>query len=114
MFYIRAFEETGVMSSLKIKQINNADSLPDSYIAFNGTGNVWRKIHHTSSFNSLDLFNGVLDVEHELGRKYVSVSVYDEQDMQVIPDFVKVLDNSSLQIGLNSFGYFADWTIAIS
>lgn len=108
------------MSRVALKQINNSDSIPDSYIAFDGQVNVWRKIHHTAKFSILDLEGGTtLLVSHTLGRKYVNVTVYDEDDMAFLPDSIHVIDEDSLVIGLESFVLALsaapeDWTITIS
>jgi hypothetical protein len=100
------------MSGLKIKQISNSGSPPDSYIAFNGAMNVWQKIRHVVEFTSADLVNGVLTVQHDLGRKYVVVTVYDEDDFQIVADQVKVFDDV-VEIYLNSFNV-TNWVAIIS
>lgn len=104
------------MSNLRIKQISNAGSSPDSCIVFDGQGNVWRKLHYTSKFHPGDLNEqGVLLVQHNLGRKYVHIAIYDDDDYQVIPDFVKVLDDTSALVGVNSFlNSLTEWTIVAS
>lgn len=103
------------MSDLKIKQISNVGSPPDSYIAFNGSKNVWQKIHHTQEFTLLDLDDGVLAVQHDLGRKFVHVTIYDEEDCVVIPDQIKVFDDGSVEVTLVSFmDGITNWTVAVS
>ena len=100
------------MSELKIKQISNSGSPPDAYIAFNGARNIWQKIRHMVEFSSMDLIDGVLTVQHDLGRKYVVVTIYDDQDEQVIADQVKVFDDY-VEINLSSFAV-SDWVVMIS
>lgn len=104
------------MSDLKIKQISNQGSPPNSYIAFNGSKNIWQKIHHTQEFTALDLEDGVLSVQHDLGRKFVTVAVYDSDDEQIMPDGVKVFDDGHVEITLTSFESSMDnpWTVAIA
>lgn len=103
------------MSDLKIKQISNQGSPPNSYIAFNGSKNVWQKIHHTQEFSTLDLEDGVLFVQHDLGRKFVTVAIYDDNDEQVLPDNVKVFNDGHVEITLTSFeSMITTWTVAIA
>lgn len=103
------------MSDLKIKQISNLGSLPNSYIAFNGSKNVWQKIRHNATFSVEDLEGGVLLVDHGLGRKYVQVTIYDENDFQVLPDQVRVLENDQVEVHLHSFeSSITDWVILVS
>lgn len=106
------------MSSLKIKQINNAGTVPNSCIAFDGMDNVWRKLFHLEEFTVSDLdTNGVLTVSHTLGRKYVAIAVYDNQDLLIIPDQVKAIDANTTSITLSSFKdtmASATWTVSVS
>ena len=104
------------MSDLKIKQISNQGSPPNSYIAFNGSKNIWQKIHHTQEFTPFDLEDGVLSVQHDLGRKFVTVAVYDGDDEQILPDGVKVFDDGHVEITLTSFesSMTTPWTVAIA
>lgn len=106
------------MSSLKIKQINNAGIEPDSCIAFDGYVNVWRKMYHVVEFNATELdANNALTITHSLGRKYVAVAVYDDQDMMLIPDQVKAIDANTTKITFTSYlSSIADktWTVSIS
>lgn len=103
------------MSDLKIKQISNKDSLPNSYIAFNGSKNVWQKIRHTQEFSSSDLTNGVLLVDHELGHKFVQVTIYDEDGWQVGPDNVRAIDTSTAEVHLQSFASdLNNWVVVVS
>lgn len=100
------------MSNLKVKQISNLGGEPGSYITFDGNANRWQKIRHVMEFSDIDLVNGVLTVGHNLDRKYVVVTIYDEEDCQVIPDQVKVFDGF-VEVTLSSFDVL-DWTILIS
>ena len=100
------------MSDLKIKQISNVGSAPNSYIAFNGARNVWQKIRHVEEFTSSDLLDGILTIQHDLGRKYVVVTIYDEDDSQVLADKVKVYDEY-VEVTLTSFDV-TDWVVIVS
>lgn len=104
------------MSQLKIKQISNVDSAPGSVIAFDGEQNVWRSLHFTSTFDVDDLDESdVLVIMHELGRKFVNVSVYDENDELVIPDSVKMTGIGTIEVKLSSFvDMITTWTFTIS
>lgn len=104
------------MSDLKIKQISSAGSQPNSHIVFDGTKNVWQKIRHMQTFDADDLTNdGTLFVQHDLGRKYVQVAVYDDDDCQVLPDQVKVMDGDIVAVTLQSFrADISSWVILIS
>ena len=100
------------MSNLKIKQIDNLGGEPGSYIAFDGFTNKWQKIRHIEEFTDLDLTGGVLTVEHNLGRKYVVVTIFDEDDSQIIPDQIQVFDDM-VEISLNSFDV-TNWVVMVS
>lgn len=91
------------MTQLRIKQIHNADSPPNSYIAFNGSKNVWQKIRHTEDFALSELTDGKLAINHGLGRKYVQVAIYDDEGWQVRPDNVRLLSTDELEIYFTSF-----------
>lgn len=103
------------MSQLKIKQIRNEDAIPESYIAFDGNKNVWQKMRHTQVIFTSDLDDGVLTIHHGMRRKYVVVTVYDDDDHQVVPDQVRVMDNDIVEIHLTSFASNVDnWVLVIS
>jgi len=100
------------MTSLRIKQLSNQGSTPNSSIVFDGMNNVWQKVRHMAEFTSADLVNGILTVQHDLERKYVQVTIYDEDDSQIIADQVKVFDNM-VQVYLNSFTV-TNWVVLVS
>jgi len=69
----------------------------------------------TLEFGSGDLDNGVLAVSHGLGRKYVNVSLYDDNEEQIAnPDRVIAVDESTCHIYLNSFLVEGSWHVSIS
>lgn len=104
------------MSNLRIKQISNSGAPGGSVIAFDGSANVWQKINHTQGFSSGDLDEeGFLLVDHEIGRKYVNVTIYDADDEMVIPDSVKAISESQVRIGLRSFSQgLLEWIVVVS
>lgn len=103
------------MSDLKIKQISNSGSLPNSYIAFNGSKNVWQKIRHTQEFTGSDLDSNLdLLVEHELGFKFVHVTVYDNTSHMVLPSEVFLMDNQTLMVNMAGFAMSGTWTVVVS
>lgn len=92
------------MSNLRIKQISNAGAFGGSVIAFDGSGNIWQKLSHTQEITLDDLDDdGFIELDHGLGRKYVHVSVFDGDDLQVIPDLVKPLDITTIRVGIKSY-----------
>lgn len=59
---------------------------------------------YSCTFIHSTLTNGTLHVTHSLGRKYVVCEVYDDAGYKVIPDSVRVINTSTLEIDLSSFG----------
>lgn len=67
-----------------------------------------------TSFTSGDLSaSGFLSVTHSLGNKYNHVSMYDENDENVIAT-VKPVSNSSLTVDLSSFPVSGTWNIVVT
>lgn len=58
--------------------------------------------------------SGILTVEHNLNQKYVMVSVYDSDDYTVVPDRIKMVSETQLEIHLNSFETVENWTILVT
>ena len=56
------------------------------------------------SFTNSDLSSGKLTITHNLGHKYCSVTIIDNNDKIIIPDDVTYVDENSLQVDLSSFG----------
>jgi len=54
-------------------------------------------------FTNADLVGGVLTVTHGMQKAYVLASVYDETNSIVIPDNITILNNTQLNVDLNSF-----------
>ena len=104
------------MSNLRIKQISNAGASGGSVIAFDGRVNIWQKLNHVEVVDVDDLDEeGTIEIQHDLGRKYVTVAIYDQEDQMILPDSVKVIDESLTRIGLASFATSgSNWTIVIA
>lgn len=56
------------------------------------------------NFADGDLSSGVLTVTHNLNSQYVSVTVFDNNDLIIIPDDVDATGTTALTIDLTSFG----------
>lgn len=66
------------------------------------------------SFVDADLVAGVLTVNHNLGQRYNSVTVYDDSEQIILPDFVTDVDANNLTIDLSSFGAIAGtWNLVV-
>lgn len=66
------------------------------------------------SFVDVDLTSGVLSVTHGLGQKYVNVTVYDENDKQIIPNEVLLQNTTQLQIDFTGFNVISGtWNLVI-
>lgn len=69
---------------------------------------------YRSSFTNASLTTGVLSVIHALGQKYVQVTIYDNNDKQIIPDEILLLTTSALQVELGSYGVLTGtWNIVV-
>jgi len=74
-----------------------------------GDARTYRK-----SFTNSDLTSGVLSVTHNLGQKYVQCQVFDNNDKLITPDDITLVDTSSLNIDLTSFGTLTGtWNVII-
>lgn len=61
-----------------------------------------------------DLTSGVLSVTHSLGEKFVSVTIYDNNDKQIIPDEVQLINTTDLQIDISSYGNITGtWNLVV-
>lgn len=69
---------------------------------------------YTTTFNYGSLSGGVLAVTHNLNSQYVTVTVYDDNDNQIIPDDVTAVSSTSLDIDLNSYGVISStWKVTV-
>jgi hypothetical protein len=67
----------------------------------------------TRSFDNTDLVGGVLSVTHGLGSQYVDVSVYDENDMMIVPDDVVAVSATVVDIYLTTFTVVPTWNVLV-
>lgn len=66
------------------------------------------------SFTSTDLSSGLLSVTHAIGEKYVSVTVYDDNDKQIIPSEIALLNTLQLEIDFSGFGAISGtWNLVV-
>ena len=68
-----------------------------------GSELVFTKTRHLEEFVDGDLSSGVLTLTHNLSQKYVSISVYDNNDKYISPDDITLTDSNSLQLDLSSY-----------
>lgn len=116
----------------ELHDINFLDlQLNDFLVYTNGTSGSWGNVStsevasvltpelsasftrkYLTSFTNSDLSSGILTVTHSLANKYVSVSIYDNTDIQIIPDEITASNNSQVLIDLSSFGILTGtWNI---
>lgn len=101
-----------------VKPVLIADTTTSGYV-FNMRGNeVLASTPTVSSYRDSfvdgDLTAGVLTVTHSLSQKYVSVSVYNNNDDLIIPDDVTVINTTSLTIDLTGFGTLTGtWNLVV-
>ena len=87
----------------------NSGSTPKKItISASGSATSYR-----TSFDNGDLSSGILTVTHSLNQKYVGVSVYNNNDIQVIPD-IELKTVNSLEVDLSGFGTLVGtWNIVV-
>jgi hypothetical protein len=56
------------------------------------------------AFTNTNLTAGILTFNHYLGKKYVSVTVFDETDNKIIPDFITPININTVNIDISSWG----------
>jgi len=62
-----------------------------------------------------NLVSGIYTVNHNTGRTFWSVYIYDNNNKRIIPDAVTCTDANSLSIDLNSYGTFSGtWKVRLS
>jgi hypothetical protein len=78
-------------------------------LTFSANAAVYRR-----SFTDADLTSGVLSVTHNLEQKYVNVTVYDENDKQIIPNEVFLQNTTQLQIDFTGFSVLSGtWNLVV-
>lgn len=72
-------------------------------------------LSYTTTFTNGDLSTGVLTVNHAMGRQYINISVYDNNDIQVTPDEITATDTNNTAVDLSSFGTLSGtWNVRAS
>ena len=66
------------------------------------------------AFTNADLSGGILNVAHNLGATYVVVSVFDNNNLQITPDEITLVDDNNLTVDLTTFGAIAGtWRVVV-
>ena len=70
---------------------------------------------YTRSFVNADLVAGVLTVVHNMGIKYFSVSIYDNNDKLIIPDELTCSTINQALLDISSYGVITGtWNLRFS
>jgi hypothetical protein len=112
----------GIIDSVSLKRVIGGTFFINDTIIFNSpisfkfpdgtTGASLTPIEDT--FTDADLVAGILTYEHNLGKKYVSVVIFDDADKVVIPDEVIPQDINSVNVDLSGLTVTGTWTIRVS
>jgi hypothetical protein len=71
-------------------------------------------VAYRRSFTNADLSAGILSVTHSLGQKYVTVTIYDDNDKQIIPSEISLQNTTQLQIDFTGFGAISGtWNLVV-
>jgi len=73
------------------------------FINYRGVS-VTTSTSYYQSFVNGDLSAGVLTVNHNLGHKYCTVQVFDNSDINILPDTITLTSTTALTIDLTSYG----------
>lgn len=89
---------------------------PELIYIFDGT--TWNALsnepEYRQSFVNADLVGNVLTVTHNLGQRYHSVTVYDDNDDLIFPDNVNDVDANNVDIDLSSFAPISGtWNVVV-
>lgn len=55
------------------------------------------------AFDNSDLVSGIMTLNHQAGQKYVSVTIYDNNDKEVEPSSAVLVDTNNCYVDLNSW-----------
>lgn len=70
---------------------------------------------YRTSFTDASLSAGVLTVTHSLGQSVVNVMVFDNNNKNVRPDDITLVDSNSLTVDLTSFGTLTGtWNVVVN
>ena len=109
-----------------INALTNVSATQDEYVLTKdtSTGNaIWKPSQGggggsgsvVSSFTYASLSSGTLTIQHNLDQKYVDVTIYNEDDIIVNPDYKQMIDNNNLLVSLVSYGQIqGTWHIKIT
>lgn len=61
-----------------------------------------------------DLVDGKITITHNLGQKFVSVAIFDQDDYFIVADRYRLLNTNQVEINLSSFTMSGDWTVCLS
>lgn len=102
-------QSDGLYWTLKNSPWTGTDSDWASLTLSSSTALVYRR-----SFTFSDLTSNVLSVTHGLNQKYVTVTIYDNNDKQIIPDEIALQNATQLQVYLAGFGNISGtWNIVV-
>lgn len=66
------------------------------------------------AFTNSDLSGGILTVNHQLGKKYNIVQVYNNSNKQITPDDITLTDTNNLSIDISSWGTISGtWHVVV-
>jgi len=90
----------GSISKPVLLAISNTEGI---FINFRGI-EITDNTSYYGSFTNSDLSSGKLTITHNLGHKYCSVTIIDNNDKVIIPDDVTYSSTNSLEVDLTSYG----------
>lgn len=87
-----------------------------SYATIPGTWHIMATApEYVNSFTNASLSGGTLTVNHGLTSQYVSVAVYDDSDLTIIPDEITATSAGVATVDLTSFGPIpGTWNVIVS
>ena len=69
---------------------------------------------YTTSFTNASLSSGILTVTHNLSSQYVVTAVYDDSNLQIVPDEVTATSTNVATINLKSYGTLTGtWSVIV-
>jgi hypothetical protein len=93
----------------------NTGNVPEDGAWWTTFSNVGVAGEYTQGFTNADLFSGILNVPHFLGRMYPVVQMSDNNNMILAPDDVEFIDANNLTIDVSSFGVISgSWHVSVT
>ena len=74
------------------------------FAAPQGGGEGSNSASYSGNFTNSSLVSGVLTINHNLNHKYVHITIFDNNDKIIHPDFAVAVDANNCVIHLGSFG----------